>query len=29
VESGTVGFREPGDGISQTLGLLPSRALSS
>jgi hypothetical protein len=26
---GTVGFREPVDGISQTLGLLPSRALSS
>ena len=29
VEPGTVGFREPVDGVSQTLGLLPSRALSS
>gem|GEM_PF-3848987 len=28
-EPGTVGFREPVDGISQALGLLPSRALSS
>jgi hypothetical protein len=28
-EPGTVGFREPVDGISQTLGLLPSRALPS